>query len=278
MGTGCRGRGKGGSCKKGINDDPLILNLINWENGSCLMRWDYLGEITNSMSFSSSRLYIPWRQGPKLLFTAVCSVTGTVSALQNNCHFMANRWGKMETVSYFIFLGSKINADGDCSYNIKRRSLPGRKTITNLDSVLKSRDITMLANVRLVKAMVFPVVMYRCESLTIKKAEHWRMDTSDCDAEEDSESPLDCKIKLVNPEGNQPWIFIGRTDAPILWPPDVKSRLNGKDPDTGKDRGQKQKGVTEDETVGWHHWLNGHEFEQTQGDSEGQGSLVCSST
>ena len=85
---------------------------------------------------------------------------------------MANRWGKMETVSYFIFLGSKINADGDCSYNIKRRSLPGRKTITNLDSVLKSRDITLLANVRLVKAMVFPVVMYRCESLTIKKAEH----------------------------------------------------------------------------------------------------------
>ena len=85
---------------------------------------------------------------------------------------MANRWGKMETVSYFIFLGSKINADGDCSYNIKRRSLPGRKTITNLDSVLKSRDITLLANVRLVKAMVFPVVMYRCESWTIKKAEH----------------------------------------------------------------------------------------------------------
>ena len=106
------------------------------------------------------------------MFTAVCSVTGTVSGLQNNCYFMANRWGKMETVSYFIFLGSKINADGDCSYNIKRNSLLGRKTITNLDSVLKSRDIALLANVRLVKAMVFPVVMYRCESWTIKKAEH----------------------------------------------------------------------------------------------------------
>ena len=80
--------------------------------------------------------------GPKLLFTAVYSVTGTVSGLQNNCHFMANRWERMETVSYFIFLGSKINADGDCSYNIRRCSLLGRKTVTNLDSVLKSKDIT----------------------------------------------------------------------------------------------------------------------------------------
>ena len=93
------------------------------------------------------------------------------------------------------------------------------------------------------------------------------------------ESPLDCKeIKLVNPDGNQPWIFIGRTDAeakaPILWPPDAKNQLIGKDPDDGKDWGQEEKRVTEDETVGWHHWLNGHEFEQTPGDSEGQGSLV----
>ena len=92
------------------------------------------------------------------------------------------------------------------------------------------------------------------------------------------ESPLDSKeIKPVNPKGNQPWIVIGRTDAeaPILWPPDVKSRLIGKDPDTEKDWSQEEKGTTEDEMVGWHHRLNGHEFEQTPGDSEGQESLVC---
>ena len=92
------------------------------------------------------------------------------------------------------------------------------------------------------------------------------------------ESPLDSKIKPVNPEGNQSWIFIGRADAeaeaPIIWPPDAKSSLTGKDPDAGKDWGQEEKGMTEDETDGWHHWLNGHEFEQIQGDSEGQESLV----
>ena len=84
---------------------------------------------------------------------------------------MANRWGKMETVTYFIFLGSKIIADGDCSHEIKRSLLLGRKAMTNLDSILKSRDITLLTKVHLVKAMVFPVVVYGCESWTIKKAE-----------------------------------------------------------------------------------------------------------
>ena len=95
-----------------------------------------------------------------------------------------------------------------------------------------------------------------------------------CGPEKDSKSPLDIKeIKPVNPKGNKPGLFIGRTDAeaeaPILWPPDVKSQLTGKDPDAGKDWGQKEKGTTEDEMVGWHHWLNGHEFEQTLGDCEG---------
>ena len=94
------------------------------------------------------------------------------------------------------------------------------------------------------------------------------------------ESLLNCKeIKPVNSKGNEPWIFIERTDieaeAPILWPPDIKSQLIGKDPDPGKDWGQEEKGATEDEKVGWQHWLNGHEFEQASGDSEGQGSLVC---
>ena len=97
------------------------------------------------------------------------------------------------------------------------------------------------------------------------------------------ESPLDCKeIKPVNPKGNQSWIFIGRTDdeaeAPILWPPDAKSWLIGLDRDTGKDWGQEEKRVIEDEMFGWYHWLNGHEFEQTLGDSEGHGSLACCSS
>ena len=96
------------------------------------------------------------------------------------------------------------------------------------------------------------------------------------------ESPLDCKeIKPVNPKGNQPWIFIGRTDAeseaPILWPPDAKSWLIVKDPDAGQDWRQEEKGATEDEMVGWHHWINGHESEQAPGDGEGQGSLACCS-
>ena len=96
------------------------------------------------------------------------------------------------------------------------------------------------------------------------------------------ESPLDCKeIKPVNPKGNKSWIFIGRTDAeaeaPILRPPDAKSRLIRKDPDAWKDSMQEEKGMTQDEMVGWHHWLDGHEFEQTLGDGEGQGSVACCS-
>ena len=91
-------------------------------------------------------------------------------------HFMANGQKKMETVTDFIFLGFKITTDGDCSHEMKRRLLLGRKAMTNLDSMLKSRDITLPTKVRIVKAMVFPVVMYRCESWTIKKAEHWRID------------------------------------------------------------------------------------------------------
>ena len=94
------------------------------------------------------------------------------------------------------------------------------------------------------------------------------------------ESPLDCKeIKPVNPKGNQPWIFIGRTDAeaeaPILWPPHVKSRIIRKDPDAGKDWGQEEKGTTEVKMILWYHWLNGHEFEQALDIGEGQGSLAC---
>ena len=190
--------------------------------------------------------------------------------------------GKVKAVTDFILGGSKITVDGDCSHEIKRHLLFGRKAMTNLDSILKSRDITLLAKVCIVKAMVFPVVMHRCESWTIKKTglKNWCFQTMVL--EKTFESPLDSReIKPVNPKGNQPWIFIRRLDAeveaPLLWSLDVKSQLIGKDPKAEKYWGQEEKEATEDEMVGWYHWHNGHEFEQTPGDSEGQGSLVCCS-
>ena len=118
----------------------------------------------------------------------------------------------VETVSDFIFLGSKITADGDCSHEIKRRLLLGRKVMTNLDRIFKSRDITLSTKVHLVKAMVFPVVMYGCESWTVKKTERQRIDTMVL--EKTLVSPLDCKeIQPVHSKGDQSWVFIGRTDA-----------------------------------------------------------------
>ena len=185
-------------------------------------------------------------------------------------------------VTDFIFGGSKITADGVCSHEIKGRLLLGRKATTNLDSILKSRDIALLTKVCLVKAMVFPVVMHRCESWTIKKAECWRIDAFERGIGEDSWGSLDSKeSQPVYPEGDQSWIFIGRTDAEadtsILWPPDAKSWLIWKDSDAGKDWRQEEKGTTEDEMVGWHHRLNGHEFEQALGVGDGQGGLVCCS-
>ena len=121
----------------------------------------------------------------------------------------------VETVSNFILGGSKITVDGDCSHEIKRRLLLGRKVMTNLDSILKSRDIPLPTKVRLVKAMVFPVVTYGCESWTVKKAERRRIDAFEpCSNEKTLESPLDCKeIQPVHSEGDQPWDFFGRNDA-----------------------------------------------------------------
>ena len=118
---------------------------------------------------------------------------------------MANSGETVETVTDFIFWGSKITADGDCSHEIKRHLLLGRKVMTNLDSLLKSRDITLPTKVRLVKAMVFPVVMYGYESQTIKKAERQRIDVFELWCwRKTVESPLDCKeIQLVHPKGNQ---------------------------------------------------------------------------
>ena len=120
----------------------------------------------------------------------------------------------MKTVTDFIFLGSKITADGDCSHEIKRCLLLGRKVLTNLDSILKSRDITLPTKVHLVKAMVFPVVMYECKSWTVKKAERWTVVL-----EKTLESPLGFKeIQPVHPKGNQSGIFIGGTDAEAKTP------------------------------------------------------------
>ena len=182
----------------------------------------------------------------------------------------------METVTDFIFLDSKVTADSDCSHEVKRRLLPGRKAMTNLESILQSRDITLLTKVCIIKATVFQVVKYRCENWTVKKTECWRNNPFKLCWRRFLRS-LWTAIKPVNLKGNQPWIFIGKTDsgAPIFWTPDVKTQLIGKDPDVGKDWGQEEKGMTEDEMVRKHHWLNGHEFEQTLGDSEGQGSLAC---
>ena len=135
----------------------------------------------------------------------------------------------VETVADFISGVSKITADGDCSHEIKRCLLLGRKVMTNLDSILKSRDITLPTKVHLVKAMVFSVVMYGCESWTIKKAEHQRIDAFELWCwRRLLKNPLDCKeIQPVHIKGDQSWVFIGRTDVeaetPILWPLDAKS-------------------------------------------------------
>ena len=159
---------------------------------------------------------------------------------------MANRWRKSSWL-YFLW-NAKITADGDCSHEIKRHLLLGRKAMTNLDSILKSRDITLPANVRLVKAMVFPGVMYGCESWTIKKAERWRIDAFELWC---WRRLLRVPWTLVHPKGNQSWIFIGRPDAevetPKLWPPDAKNWLIGRDAVAGKDWRQEEKGMTEDE-------------------------------
>ena len=134
-----------------------------------------------------------------------------------------------ETVRDVILGGSKITADGDCSHEIKRRLLLGRSVMTNLNSILKSRDTTLPTKVHLIKATVFPVVMYGCESLTIKKAKHRGIDAFELWCwRRLFESPLDRKeTQPVHPKGDQSWVFIGRTDAEaetsILWPPEVKS-------------------------------------------------------
>ena len=194
---------------------------------------------------------------------------------------MANRWGnngnkgKME----FAFWGLQNHCRWWLHHEIKRHLLLGRKAMTNLGSILKSRDITLPTKLCLVKAMVFPVVIYGFDSWTIKKAECRRIDVFE----------LWCWRRLLR----IPWTE-RRSNQSILkeissniqrkawcwssdtFTTDMKSWLIGNDPDAGKDWRQEEKGMTEDEMVGW-HWLHGHEFEQTPGDGEGQGNLECCS-
>ena len=176
----------------------------------------------------------------------------------------------VETVSDFILGGSKITADGDCSHEIKRCLFLGRKVTTNLDSILKSRDITLPTEVQaIVKAMVFPVVMYGCVSWTVKKAERRRIDAFE----------LWCWKRLLR----VPWTarrssqFILKEISPgcsleglmLKLKPHVNSWLIGKDSDAGRDWGQEEKGTTEEEMAGWHHWLDGHESGWTPGVGDG---------
>ena len=139
-----------------------------------------------------------------------------------------------------------------------------QQVMTNLDSILKSRDITLPTKVCLVKAMVFPVVIFQLDCEEGWAPKNWCFWT--VVLEKTFESPLDCKeIQPVHPKGDQSLVFIGRTDAkaetPILWRPDAKNQLFGKDPYAGKDWRQEEKGMAEDEMVGWHHQRDGHEFE-----------------
>ena len=187
--------------------------------------------------------------------------------------------GKVETMTDFIFLGSKITADIDCSWKIKRHLLLGRKAMTNLDSILKCRDITLLT-IHIVKALVFPVVIYRCESWTIKKAEHRELMLLNCDAREDSWESLRLQgAQPVNPKENQPRVFIGRTDAEAETAIQFGHLIQRADSlekilILGKIEGKRRRGRLR---MKWLDSINGHEFEQTQGDSEGQGRLACCS-
>ena len=187
----------------------------------------------------------------------------------------------VEAVTDFLFLGSKITMVGDCSHEIRRWLLLGRKAMINIDNILKSRDITLQTKVHIVKAMIFPVVMYGCENWTIKKAERQRIDAFELwwcrrllrvpwTTRRSNQSVL----KEINPEYSLEGLML-KLKLQYLWPPDAKNWLLGKDLDAGKDWRQEEKGMTEGEMVKWHYWLDGHEFEQALGVGDGHGRLAC---
>ena len=192
---------------------------------------------------------------------------------------MEKQWKQWQT----LLLGSKITADVDWSHEIKRHLLLGRKVMTNLDCILKSRDYSANKGPSS-QASGFSSSHVWMWELDYKKSwasNNWCFWT--VVLEKILESPLDCKeIQPVHPKRNQSWIFFGRTDGeaetPILWPTDVKSWLTGKAPDAGKDWGREEMGTTEDEMVGWNHRLHGQGFGWTPGVGDGQGGLACCSS
>ena len=195
---------------------------------------------------------------------------------------MGKQWKQWETLLFGGRGSSKITADGDYSHEIKRHLLLERKAMINLDSILKSRDITLPTKVCLVKVMVFPMVMYGCESWTIKKAECRRTDAFELSccrrllgvpwtARRSNLSML----KEISPGYSMEGLMLNEADTPILWPPDAKNWLIWKDPDAGKDWRLEEKGTTEDEMFRWHHRCDGHEFEYALGVGDGQKGLMC---
>ena len=197
---------------------------------------------------------------------------------------MTNRRVKVETVTDFIFLDSKITTDSDCSHEIKRCLLLGRKAMTILDSVFKTRAIILLTKLCLVKAIVFPVVTYRYESWTVKKAEHQRIDAFELwcwrrllrvpwTARRSNPSIL----KEINTEYSLEGLMLKLKLQSFGHLIHMKSQLIVKDSDVEKDWRQKEKGAAEDKLVGWHHQFNEHQFEQTLEDSGGKRNLECCS-
>ena len=193
---------------------------------------------------------------------------------------MGNRWGNRGNSVRLYFLGSKITADGDCSHEIKWRLLLGRKVMTNLDSIFKSRDITLPTKVRLVKAMVFPVVMYGCESWTVKKAEHQRIDAFELWCWRLLRVPWTARrsnqsiLKKISPGISLEGMML---KLKLHYFGHLIRRVDSleKYSDAGRDWGQEEKRTTKDEMAGWHQWLDGCEFEWTPGDGDGQGGLAC---
>ena len=177
---------------------------------------------------------------------------------------MVNRWGNNGNGERLYLFGLQNH----CRWWLQPWNFLGTKVTTNLDSILKSRDVTLPTKVRLVKAMVFPVVMYGCKGWTIKKAECWRIDAFELRCWRrllrvswTARRSNQCNLKEISPEYSLEGLMLKLNSPPILWPPDAKNWLIRKDPDARKDWRREEKGTTEDEMTGWHHQLNGHEFE-----------------
>ena len=190
------------------------------------------------------------------------------------------KWEKKEILTDFMFLGSKITSNGNCSHEIKILA-SWKKRYDKPRQCIKKQRYHFANSQSYSQSYGFSsshVWMWELDHKEDWAPKNWCFWT--IVLKKTLESPLDCKeIQPVPPEGDQSRVFIGRTDveaeAPILWPPDVKSWLIRKDPDAGKDWGLEEKGTTEDEMVGWHHWLNGHGFGWTLAVGDGQGGLVC---